>query len=501
MSLNLNKNLEQSVAKYAERSAYVFGDQSVTYEELNRQVQCCASGLSTHGIGKGDKVAILLGNAPEFIIAYYGILHLGAAVVPINPTYTSEEIAYILNNSQAKAVIAIPGLEPVLTSLKDKLPTLKLAVYTGDVQAGFAWKQLMEAGRDYIESALMNEDDLAVILYTSGTTGKPKGAMLSHRNMATNAHSVGELFELSHEDRIVTVLPMFHVYCMTVCLNGPIAAGATILVVPKFSPADVVKTIREQQATMFAGVPTMYNFLLQFSGATAEDFASIRKCAAGGASLPVEVLYKFEEKYKVHVNEGYGLSEASPVTAFNPLRGLRKPGSIGVDIPNVTNKVVDTYGNEVPRGEVGELIVQGPNVMMGYLGMPEATEASLRDGWLYTGDLAKMDEDGYIFIVDRLKDMIIVGGFNVYPREVEEVLYQHPAIFEAAVVGVPDQNYGETVKAFVVCKDESLTMNDLLQFCQDKLAKYKLPKIVEFMSELPKNSSGKTMRRVLREQA
>lgn len=495
--MNLNETLKNSAAKFPDRIAYTFLYESTTYAELDSFVDSAASGLSAGGIKKGDKVAIMLGNCPEFVIAYYGILRAGAVVVPINPSYTEGEISYILSNSQAKAVIADSSLEATLSPLKEKLEHLKV-IYTDSIEFEWTWERLILDSNEKYESPSIEEDDLAVILYTSGTTGKPKGAMLSHRNLAANAVSMVQLTEFTEEDRIIAVLPMFHVFSIATCINIPISSGATIVIVPKFSPTEVINNIRKEKATLFAGVPTMFSFLLQVPGATAEDFSTIRACFSGGASIPVELLHRFEEKYKVSILEGYGLSETAPVTAFNPLRGTRKPGSVGIDIPDVKNKVVDPDGIEVPRGEIGELIVKGPNVMLGYLGMPEATSSALKDGWFYTGDLARMDGEGYIYIVDRKKDMILVGGFNVYPREVEEVLYQHPAIVESAVIGIPDKEYGEIVKAFVVTNDESITMNDILYFCQDKLAKYKLPKQIEFMKELPKNSTGKILRRALR---
>ncbi|WHZ05005.1 long-chain-fatty-acid--CoA ligase [Neobacillus sp. YX16] len=496
--MNLNENLKDSAARFPNRTAYTFLNESTTYAELDSFVDSAASGLSAGGIKKGDRVAIMLGNCPEFIIAYYGILRAGAVVVPINPAYTSGEISYILSNSQAKAVISDSSLEATISPLREKLENLKMVIYTDSIEFEWAWERLIQEPNEKNESPSIEENDLAVILYTSGTTGKPKGAMLSHRNMASNAASMSKLTEFTEEDRIIAVLPMFHVFCIATCINIPIACGAAIVIVPKFSPTEVINSIRSEKATLFAGVPTMFSFLLQVPGATAEDFSSIRACFSGGASIPVELLHRFEEKYEVSILEGYGLSETAPVTAFNPLRGIRKPGSVGIDIPEVKNKVVDHNGIEVPRGEIGELIVKGPNVMMGYLGMPDATSSALSDGWFYTGDLARMDDEGYIYIVDRKKDMIIIGGYNVYPREVEEVLYQHPAIVESAVIGIPDKEYGEIVKAFVVTNDESITMDDILYFCQDKLAKYKLPKQVEFMKELPKNSTGKILRRALR---
>ncbi|WHY90093.1 long-chain-fatty-acid--CoA ligase [Neobacillus cucumis] len=499
MSFNLDENLKRSAKNFPDSIAYIYEDKSVTYKEFSQLVDRVAAGLSAQGVGKGDGVALILGNSPEFIISYYGILRLGAFVVPINPLFTQGEIGYILENSQAKAVIAHVSVEPKLTDVRKQLDNLKLVIYTETEDQEWTWKQLTRTSTHFYESPSINQEDLAVILYTSGTTGKPKGAMLSHRNLASNADSISKLLELQNIDRVVAVLPMFHVFCMTVCLSAPIATGATILIQPKFSPAEVVRAISDRKATVFAGVPTMYSFINQLPEVTAEEFSSIRVCISGGASIPVELLQKFQNKFNVSILEGYGLSETAPLVAINPLKGTRKPGSIGVNIPGVISKVVNEWGNELPRGAVGELVVQGPNVMKGYLGMPEATSAAFMDGWFYTGDLATMDEEGYLYIVDRKKDIIIVGGYNVYPREVEEVLYQHPAIVEAAVIGVPDGEYGEIVKAYVTVKDEKITINDIIQFCQDKLVKYKLPSQVEILEELPKNSTGKILRRELRQ--
>ncbi|WP_232698694.1 long-chain-fatty-acid--CoA ligase [Brevibacillus daliensis] len=496
--LHLNENLKKSVESYPDHPAYIFEGVSTTYTDFDRQVDRLAVGLAKRGIGKGDAVALLLDNRPYFVIAYYAILRVGAAVVPMNPMYTSREISFILSNSKAKAIIALSALEPILTSLKKQLEGIQDLIFTETVGSELTVEQLIQQEEASYEPQEVNEDDLAVILYTSGTTGQPKGAMLSHRNMASNAEAIGTLLELASIDRMVAVLPMFHVFCMTVCLNGSIRYGATVLILPRFHPVEVVHAIRDQQASCFAGVPTMYNYMLQVPTVAMEDFASIRVACSGGASMPVELLHKFEEKFDLTIMEGYGLSEAAPATAFNPIRGTRKPGSIGVDIPGVTNKIVNHDGNELPRGEIGELIVQGPNVMLGYLGLPEDTKVTLKDGWLYTGDLAWMDEEGYIFIVDRKKDMILVDGYNVYPREVEEVLYQHPGIIEAAVIGVPDTIHGEAVKAFVACKEIAVSVEEIVEFCQDKLAKYKVPRLVEFVEELPKNSTGKILRRSLR---
>lgn len=497
MGWNLNENLRKSTEKFPNRNALTFTNKHISYSELNYQVECVASNLVHDGIRKGDKVALILGNCPEFVIAYYGILRAGGVVVPVNPIFTKDEISYILSNSQSKAVISHSSLDTIIDSLCMELDHLEKVYYVESRKIDCEWDQLCQKKNKEYRFPLTDEADLAVILYTSGTTGKPKGAMLSHRNMASNAQSVVEMIEFNEDDRMLAVLPMFHVFCLSICINAPIMCGANIVIVQKFSPSEVINTIYNEKVTLFAGVPTMYNFLYQLKECSAEHYASIRACLSGGASMPVELLQRFEEKYKTIILEGFGLSETAPVTAFNPLKGTRKLGSVGVDIPGVINKVVDKDGKEVPRGEIGELIVKGPNVMMGYLGMPEATSNAIKDDWFHTGDLAEMDNDGYIYIVDRIKDMIIVGGYNVYPREVEEVIYQHHAVVEVAVVGITNKDYGQIVKAFVVSNDESITTDDILHFCKDKLAKYKLPRQVEFKKELPKNSTGKILKRAL----
>uniref|UniRef100_UPI00289D8744 AMP-binding protein n=1 Tax=Brevibacillus reuszeri TaxID=54915 RepID=UPI00289D8744 len=358
---HLDENLKQSAQNFPDHPAYIFLGESTTYAELEQQVDYLAAGLAKRGIGKGDSVALMMDNRPQFVSAYYAILRVGAAVVPMNPIYTPREISFILANSKAKAVIALAALEPVVASVKEGLQDLELFIYTEPVGDELTIDQIIQEQEADFVTPEMSEDDLAVILYTSGTTGQPKGAMLTHRNMASNAEAMGILFELTPQDRMVSVLPMFHVFCMTVCLNGPVRYGATMLIIPRFHPVEVITTIREQKATCFAGVPTMYNYMLQVPTATKEDLASIRLCCSGGAAMPVELLHKFEAKYERIILEGYGLSEAAPATAFNPLRGTRKPGSIGVDIPGVINKVVDPEGNELPRGDVGELVVKGPN--------------------------------------------------------------------------------------------------------------------------------------------
>jgi long-chain acyl-CoA synthetase len=508
--MNLSWRLAEVAKQLPQKKAYVFEGESCTYQELHERISRFASGLASMGISKGDHIALLLGNSPYFIIGLYGALRTGATVIPVNPIYTPDEIGYILTNGDVKAVIGLDLLVPLFQKMEARLPNIEHVIvcdtpqgkdqpisFTGKMKS---FTDILKAGVADYQGPQLAEDDTAVILYTSGTTGKPKGAMLTHKNLYSNAQDTANYLKINENDRVIATLPMFHVFCLTVALNAPLMNGGTVLIVPKFSPAKIFQLAREEKATIFAGVPTMYNFLYQYEHGKAEDFQTLRLCISGGASMPVALLKNFEQKFKVIVSEGYGLSEASPVTCFNPLDRPRKPGSIGCSILHVENKVVNEFGEEVPVGEVGELIVRGPNVMKGYYKMPEETAHALRNGWLYTGDLAKMDEEGYFYIVDRKKDMIIVGGYNVYPREVEEVLYSHPDIVEAAVIGIPDPDFGEAVKCFVVSKNADLTEEQLIEYCREHLAKYKVPSMVEFLDEIPKNTTGKILRRALKEQ-
>lgn len=508
---NLVTALRDIVAEHPAKAAYVFGEDTVSYEQFLGQVRAMASTLEAKGVNPGDHVALVLGNSPAFLISYFAVLARGGVVIPINPTYTPDEMAYILLDGDVKAIVALSPLIAQAKGALSQLPQLKLVVSVpyADVPAEaergaieflpFA-DALMTAGVELIE---VDEEDVAVILYTSGTTGKPKGALLAHRNLYSNAQSIGEYLEITPDDKALAALPMFHVFCLTVIVNAPLLRGATIVILPKFSPQDVFDLVPKHRVSIFAGVPTMYNFLLQTAmkvPAYTSALNHVRIFVSGGASLPVQLLETFESTFACKILEGYGLSEASPVTCFNPLHGERKAGSIGPSIVHVENKIVDELGEEVGVGEVGELIVRGPNVMKGYYKLPEETAVTLRDGWLYTGDLARRDEDGYFYIVDRKKDMVIVGGYNVYPREVEEVLYQHPGIVEAAVIGVPDAEQGEAVKAFVVTRDD-VSIEDIRAFAATKLAKYKQPTQIELIDELPRNTTGKILRTVLKSEA
>ncbi|CAG9622966.1 fatty acid--CoA ligase family protein [Sutcliffiella rhizosphaerae] len=512
--MNISSQLTLTARTTPMKEAYIFEGDIKTYAELDAAINAFASGLERIGINRGDHIGLVVGNSPFFVISLYGAARIGATVIPINPIYTPEEMSYILKDGDVKAIITLDLLIPHFEKLHSQLPnteqyiicktqdgTKKVAEYELDTftikPKMKSFTEVLSSGSISYEGPELRDDDVAVILYTSGTTGKPKGAMLTHKNLYRNAKDSADFLKMNDQDKVIATLPMFHVFCLTVALNAPLMNGATVIIVPKFSPQAVFDVVKRHDATVFAGVPTMYNFLLQ-SPAEKDALKTLRLCISGGASMPVALLKNFEQKFNVIISEGYGLSEASPVTCFNPLDKPRKPGSIGTSIVNVENKVVNELGEELPPGEVGELIVLGPNVMKGYYKMPEDTAATIRDGWLFTGDLAKMDEEGYFFIVDRKKDMILVGGFNVFPREVEEVLYSHKSVVEVAVIGVPDPEFGEAVKCFVVT-NEPVKEQELIAFCTEKLAKYKIPSTIDFLEELPKNTTGKILRRALKE--
>lgn len=504
--MNLSKQLSITAKNHPTKTAFIFNDKETSYLELEGAVTRFASQLKQLGYKKGDHIALAVGNSPYFIIGLYGAIRIGAVVIPINPLYTAQEMTYILRNGDVKAVITMDVLMEKFMALEDDVQSVNhyIVCETGaDTPTSVLTKKmksftkLVQDGSLEFQGPSLNEDDTALILYTSGTTGKPKGAMLTHKNLYSNAKDTADYLTIDGNDRVIAALPMFHVFCLTVSLNAPLMNGGTILIMPKFSPQEVFRIARDYHATIFAGVPTMYNYLLQSGKGSKEDFNDIRFCISGGSAMPVALLREFEQNFNVIVSEGFGLSEASPVTCFNPLDRPRKPGSIGRSIVNVENKVVDEFGEEVRVGEVGELIVKGPNVMKGYYNMPEETAVTLKDGWLYTGDMARMDDEGYFYIVDRKNDMIIVGGYNVYPREVEEVLYEHPGVAEVAVIGVPHMESGETVLSFVVKKDPSITEGDLIEFSKGHLAKYKIPSKIVFLDELPKNTTGKILRRQL----
>jgi len=527
---SLVQPLLRSAQAHPDRPALLFFGKPTTYRELVDQVQRAAAGLAALGVRKGDRVAIMLPNSPQCVISYYAALWLGAVVVMVNPLYTPRELRAQLADSGARHIIVLDIMYPkvaevradtaieriVVTGLQEYLPfplnwllPLQLrrqgqAVRVPDASHITRWQGLLShppAGKPAPVSA---KEDLAALQYTGGTTGTPKGAMLTHFNLYANCVQIAAwLSEFKEEPyRVLGALPFFHVYGLTTVLNFTIFRGGTMILVPRFEINQVLQLIQRHRPHIFPGAPTMYVALLNHPKVKQADLRSIAACISGAAPLPVEVQTRFEELTGGRMVEGYGLTEASPVTHANPFWGHRKVGSVGLPWPDTACRIVNPdTGEDVPVGQEGELLVRGPQVMKGYWNRPEETSMALRDGWLWTGDIARMDEDGYFYIVDRKKDVIIAGGFNIYPREVEEVLFMHPAVQEAAVVGVPDPYRGETVKAFVVLKPGvHATADELIAHCRRHLAAYKVPKLLEFRSELPKSLVGKVLRRVLLEE-
>jgi long-chain acyl-CoA synthetase len=462
---------------------------SYSYAQLQNKVVQYRNFLYDRGVRPRDNVALYAKNSAAFIFSYMAVTGLGGVIVPLNTMLTPREIAFILKDAEVKHVISDRDLNFAEQYEEGAVPPVNLLIPAIE-------KELSQKSYPEPPVITINDFDPCVILYTSGTTGRPKGALLSHSNLVSNAEGFSEMTAAMPDDNTLSVLPMFHSFGWTCCITTPLYNGASITIVESFSPKDVIATIRDQGITVVAGVPAMYNFYTSL--AKPEDLAGVRLFVSGGASLPLEILEKFHEKTKKHVVEGYGLSEASPVVSFNPL-SRTKPGSIGLPLKDIKVKIVDDSGNEMVCREIGELLVQGPNVMIGYYNLPAESAEALKDEWLYTGDLAYLDEDGYIFIVDRKKDIIIVSGLNVYPREVEEILYQYPAIKEAAAIGMPDKSRGESVRAYVVLKEEmKLDKKDLMAFLKENLAKFKLPREIIEIDALPKNATGKTLKKELR---
>ena len=512
------------------KQAIDFLGRRMSYGQLWEETRRFARALQDLGVQPGDRVAIMLPNSPQFVVAFYGTLLAGAVAVNTNPLYTPRELSHQLRDSGAETLVILDLLWPryeevagevpvkrvVTTGIQDYLPFPKNWLFPLKAKKEGTWVHLPQRPERHDWRSVLKAppepaprkvgaDDLALLQYTGGTTGVSKGAMLSHRNLISNVYQIDawEPGQVWKNGVMLGVIPFFHVYGMTVSMNYSVMRGMKMVLLPRFDIAEVVAAIEKHGVTHFPGVPTMYVAFNTFPGIENRNIRTIKVCLSGAAPLPVEVATKFEELTGAKLVEGYGLTEAAPVTHCNPLYGKRKVGSIGLPFPSVDAMAVDPEGNPLPPGEVGELAVKGPNVMMGYWNRPEETAQTLKDGWLFTGDVARMDEEGYFYIVDRKKDMIIAGGYNIYPREVEEVLYQHPAVKEAAVVGVPDAYRGETVKAFVVLKEGyegQVDEEELRAFAKERLAAYKVPKLWEFREELPKTAVGKILRRMLRKE-
>ncbi|MHA2339095.1 MAG: long-chain-fatty-acid--CoA ligase [Candidatus Hodarchaeales archaeon] len=514
--LNLASILEGSSREYPEKLAIIFGESRITYSQLNVMANKIAHGLTKSGLGKGDHIALSCPNLPYFPMVYYAILKIGGTVVPLNVLLKRNEIEYHLKDSDAKAYFSFVGTEELPMGEEawagfNKVDSCKhFWLITPEnmqspIEGAQTMSELVSDQPTTFEYVVTNPLDTAVILYTSGTTGQPKGAELSHMNMYINAAQSTMLPNQTSDDILLITLPMFHSFGQTVQMNAGIMLGNTLVLVARFDPDAVLAGMEKENVTLFAGVPTMYWGLLNHPEVEKYDLEKISKTlrlgTAGGSAMPVEIMKAFEEKFKITILEGYGLSETSPVACFSRLDKLRKPGSIGVPIHGIQMMIADDNGNPLPTGEVGEVLIRGNNIMKGYYKRPEATaETFTKDGWFKSGDLGKMDEDGYFYITDRKKDMIIRGGFNVYPSELENVLISHPAISLAAVIGVPHDQYGEEVKAFVILNEgHVISPEEIIEWAKNTMAAYKYPRMVIIKENLPMTGSGKLLKRELRE--
>ena len=508
--------LERAAKRYPDKDALLFKEDKMSFKELKDKVDRLATCLSGFGIKKGDSVAILLPNLSPCVISYYAILRIGAIVVMNNPLYSDRELEHQLNDSGAKALITMDIFGNRMIDLRQKTG-IKQIIYTSvlgtevkPAEDVYEWEDILSKTSPSPPAVELSFDDVAMYQYTGGTTGVSKGAMLTHRNLSCNVQQLaswlisplkGGLKE--GQGMSLSAPPFFHAFGLTAAMNSSIYLGWTQVMIPRPQPDQLLEAIRKFKPTFIFLVPTMYIGILNHPDFDKVDMKSIKFCGSGAAALPVEVIEKIQKKTGSPLMEGYGMTEASPITHVNPFGGLRKPGSVGVPIQNTLSRIVDLKDGitPVPVGEVGEIVFKGPQVMKGYLNMPDETAEALKGGWLHSGDHGKMDEDGYFYVVDRKKDMVVSGGYNVYPKEIEDVYLEHPKVAEAAAIGVPHPTRGEQVKLMLVLKEgKSATEEEMIKYCSDKLAKYKWPTMVEFRSELPKSAVGKILKHVLRKE-
>jgi long-chain acyl-CoA synthetase len=502
--MNLPLKLDELGRATPEQEALVYYDQRFTYAQLNAMVNQLANGLRRLGIKPGDRVLVALGNSPEFIISYFAIMRLRAVVVPVNNLYTINEIGLIMRDSLPVAAIIDSKLVPVFTKLSEEINISRgiiVARSSPPDEKFISFNSFLEnQGISFESGTEYQRDEVVELMYTSGSTGSPKGAMLTQNNLYSNAVCFAQLSRLTPADKSLLVAPAFHAGAQTCVMNAAIVSGATLVVHDRWAGPDaLLKAIQDEKITFYYGPPTMYALLVNHPHIEQYNTSSWKIAYTGASALSVDIFNNFEKKFGFQITEGYGLTETSPVVTSNPVEGPKKAGSIGFAVPDVEVKIVDYEDCELPPGEIGEIIVRGPNVMKGYFNREEETRWIMRNGWFHTGDLAYKDADGYLFIVDRKKDLIIRGGLNIYPGEVEEVLYTHPKVFEVAVVGVPDPVMGEEVLAFVLMRNgDKIDPEELKDFCRDKLARYKIPRYIRFVENLPKTTSGKLLKGALR---
>jgi long-chain acyl-CoA synthetase len=495
MHLNLGVILHESASSDPDKIAIRLNERTLTYAEVDREARVIATGLRELGIAPGQTVAVLIPNVPEFTATYFGILYAGCIVVPINVLLSAPEITYHLEDSEAKLLIAHPFFAE---SARAGASAADVPVIMSSGE-GDDTLEAMATLPPLADLHATLPTDTAVILYTSGTTGKPKGAELTHSNLFLNCSVVvPRLMPIRSDEVMIATLPLFHSFGQTAVQNASIVAGATITMLPRFTPEDALQIMERDRVTIFAGVPTMFFALLYHESEREHDLSALQYCMSGGAPMPVEVMKAFEKKYPVEIFEGYGLSETSPIASFNMVGRPRLPGTIGYPVWGTDMRIVDEQDRPLPDGEPGEICIRGHHVMKGYLKRPDATKEALRGGWFHSGDIGTRSPEGYFTIVDRKKDMILRGGFNVYPREIEEVLYGHEAIIEVAVIGIPDPEKGEEIKAVIaLAPGVKLSAEEVTAYCKERLAAYKYPRMIEFRDSLPKGSTGKILKREL----
>lgn len=505
--MNLRELVNSQAEKYKDKVFLYWKDTTVSYAQLDALSNQVANFLHDLGIRKGDKVSVYLPNMPEYVYLYLGIPKIGAVTGPVNALFKPREVKFVVGHSEAKAIVTIPKLMPLVNQIKGDLPHLKHIIIIGEPTEGtLNFSELMEKAstNNPPEVEIDEKTDPAAILYTSGTTGFPKGVLQTHFNIRRNAEMIKDFMQAKEHYRFMLILPLFHVNAQIVTIMGPLTIGASCILTPGFSAQTHWETVAKYKASTFSCVPTILSILLRMPHENL-DLSSLEFVICGAAPLPVEVFRAFEDTFKCKVVEGYGLTEGTCASSVNPLptetEDRRKVGSIGLPLPGNEMKIVDSQGKDLPPNTKGEIVVKGDNVMKEYFKNPEANAETLKDGWLYTGDIGHMDEAGFFYITDRKKDMIIRGGENIYPREIEEVIYSHPAVSLGTVIGVRDKIYGELPKAFVVLKEgESVTEEEIIEYCKEHLADFKVPKYVEFRDDLPKTPTGKIMKQPLREE-
>ena len=503
--LNIANLVRETAQRLPDKPALIFHDQPVKYAEVDREIDRAAAGFASLGVKPGDRVAVLVHNIPHFVYAYQGLLRAGGVMIPLNTMYTAEEVGYIVADADARAIVVAEPFAATVDGIRDTLPMLEHVVVAGTRApvGAMTWEQMVGRGTEP-PAVSTGEDDLAVLAYTSGTTGRPKGAMLSHGNLLANLDQITQapMLAEAEDDVVLLALPLFHIYALNVILGLTMRAGASAVLQERFDAVGSLDAIERHKVSVLFGAPPMFIAWLNTPGIDRYDLSSVRAAVSGAAPLPGMVLEDFQRKLGITIWEGYGLTETAPAVTSNAMGERAKPGSIGKPLPGVEVRIVDHDGDDVEEGDPGEILVRGPNVFRGYWRQQDASDEAIRDGWFRTGDVGYADEDGYIFLVDRMKDLIIVSGFNVYPREVEDALFRHPKVADVAVIGVPHPYTGETVKAFVVLKTgETTTEEEMVDHCRRSLARFKCPTVIEFVTELPTLPTGKVLKRLLRDRA